>query len=101
MGEKENPGDDYFHLLHLGHANSSLANQSHHYPPPPHTNTHQSSNAGNYTQMSNGNENTSHSSYTNNTNHIAGWIEKLSSLLRDELCTYSCFLVSSLSSSQT
>ena len=66
----------------LGHSNSSLTSQSHHYHPPSHPNTHQSSNAGNYTQMSNGNDNTSHSSYTNNTNHIAGWIEKTSSLMR-------------------
>ncbi|CAF1131338.1 unnamed protein product [Rotaria sordida] len=57
-----------------GHTNSSLTSQSHHYHPSSsssHINTLQSSTTGNYAQMSNGNDNTTHSSYPNNTNHIA------------------------------
>ncbi len=62
-----------FHFIFTGHSNSSSISQSHHYHPSlSHTNTLQSSQTGNYAQMSNGNDNTSHSSYSNNTNHIAG-----------------------------
>ncbi len=63
----------FFVYLKIGHSNSSSTSQSHHYhPSSSHINTHQSSTTGNYSQMSNGNDNISHTSYTNNTNHIAG-----------------------------
>ncbi|CAF5065148.1 unnamed protein product, partial [Rotaria socialis] len=46
------------------HTHSSSSSSSH-------SNALQSCTPGNYAQMLNGNDNTTHSSYANNTNHIA------------------------------
>ncbi|CAF3088523.1 unnamed protein product [Rotaria socialis] len=53
-----NGGNNY------GHTHSSSSSSSH-------SNALQSCTPGNYAQMLNGNDNTTHSSYANNTNHIA------------------------------